>query len=149
MSAQVAQLSFQCKLETTQADQDLSILFRFSLLFRRSTRFLCIFSSIFAKRSRSSFAARLVRMASIRRCPVSDPSPLQGVGPTNLALCFLFVLHFLLLGLDGGQRCPLGSSLREGRLTCARSERGLIDVPLLACVTRKLALWRSDAIWHA
>jgi hypothetical protein len=47
--------------------QDFSILLRFSLLFRRSTRFLCIFSSIFWNRSRSSFAARLVRIASMRR----------------------------------------------------------------------------------
>lgn len=50
---------------------DLSILFLFSLLFKRSTRFLCIFSSIFWKRSRSSLAARLVRIASTRRCVVS------------------------------------------------------------------------------
>jgi hypothetical protein len=48
--------------------QDFSILLRFSLLFKRSTRLLCIFSSIFANRSRSSFAARLVLIASTRRC---------------------------------------------------------------------------------
>jgi hypothetical protein len=44
--------------------QDFSILLRFSLLFKRSTRLLCIFSSIFANRSRSS----LVLIASTRRC---------------------------------------------------------------------------------
>ena len=56
----------------TTCAHDLSILFLFSLLFKRSTRFLCIFSSIFWKRSRSSLAARLVRIASTRRCPVSN-----------------------------------------------------------------------------
>jgi hypothetical protein len=51
--------------------QDFSILLRFSLLFKRSTRLLCIFSSIFANRSRSSLAARLVLIASTRRCITS------------------------------------------------------------------------------
>lgn len=46
--------------------QDLSILLRFSLRFSRSTRLLCIFSSILANRSRSSLAARLVLRASAR-----------------------------------------------------------------------------------
>jgi hypothetical protein len=48
--------------------QDLSILFRFSLRFTRSTRLLCIFSSIAAYRTRSSLAVRLVRIFSIRTC---------------------------------------------------------------------------------
>jgi hypothetical protein len=52
--------------------QDASNLFLFSLLFKRSTRFLCIFSSISAKRSRSSFAARLVLIASTRRYNLSE-----------------------------------------------------------------------------
>lgn len=42
---------------------DLSSLLRFSLRFKRSTRFLCIFSAILAYLSFSSFAARLSLMA--------------------------------------------------------------------------------------
>lgn len=48
-------------------NHDLSILLRFSRLFNRSTRFLCIFSSMSANRSRSAFAARFVLSASTRR----------------------------------------------------------------------------------
>lgn len=45
-----------------------SSLLRFSLRFRRSTRFLCIFSAIFSYRSFSSLAAFLSRMAFMRAC---------------------------------------------------------------------------------
>jgi hypothetical protein len=53
--------------------QDFNILLRFSLRFRRSTRLLCIFSSIFWNRSRSSLAARLVLIASTRRYITVSP----------------------------------------------------------------------------
>ena len=61
---------------------DLSMALRFSLLFRRSTRFLCIFSPIFWNRSRSSFAARFVRMASIRRYCVVSWTALAQLSPS-------------------------------------------------------------------
>ena len=47
-------------------DYDFNNLFLFSLLFKRSSRFLCIFSAIFSYRSFSSFAARLSLIACIR-----------------------------------------------------------------------------------
>jgi hypothetical protein len=48
-------------------DHELISLFRFSLRFSRSTRFLCIFSAIFSYRSASSFFARFSLMAAILR----------------------------------------------------------------------------------
>jgi len=98
---------------TACCTHDFSILLRFSLLFRRSTRFLCIFSSIFAKRSRSSFAVRFVRIASMRRCyPVSHGST-SVPSATNLSFCLFLVLHLLLLCLYCGKCDPLCSSLLE------------------------------------
>jgi hypothetical protein len=44
---------------------DFSILFLFSFLFRRSTRFLCIVSASFSYRAFSSLAARLSFIACI------------------------------------------------------------------------------------
>ena len=41
---------------------DFNILFLFSFLFNRSTRFLCIFSAILSYRSFSAFAVRLSLM---------------------------------------------------------------------------------------
>ena len=113
---------------------DLSSLLRFSLLFKRSTRFLCIFSSIFWKRSRSSFAARLVRIASTRRW-VALEQAIRILRGAHLAFGFLLVLHLLLLGLDGGQGLALGGALLEGRLVRARPEGRLVGMPLLACAT--------------
>lgn len=46
---------------------ELSSLFLFSFRFKRSTRFLCIFSAIFSYRSLSSFLARFSRSAVMRR----------------------------------------------------------------------------------
>ena len=45
--------------------QDFNILFLFSFLFNRSTRFLCIVSANFSYRAFSSFAARLSLIACI------------------------------------------------------------------------------------
>jgi hypothetical protein len=47
------------KVATMHVPHDFNILFRFSLLFSLSSRFLCIFSANMAYRSRSAFAARL------------------------------------------------------------------------------------------
>jgi hypothetical protein len=96
--------------------QDFSILFRFSLRFTRSTRLLCIFSSIAAYRTRSSLAVRLVRIFSIRTCSLVSLQEVLNAHPshhTYLSSCFLLILHFLLLCLHGRLSLPLLCALLE------------------------------------
>lgn len=93
---------------------DLSILFLFSLLLSRSTRFLCILTSIFSYRSRSAFAARLSLMAWIRFCADTCKRaevPMEIATRTYLTFGFFFVLHFSLLGLCGRNGFRVGSAL--------------------------------------
>lgn len=101
--------SYVCRSDSA-ITQDLSILFRFSLRFTRSTRLLCIFSSIAAYRTRSSLAVRLVRIFSIRTCPLVSLREVLNTHPshhTYLSCCFLLIFHFLLLRLHGRLSLPL------------------------------------------
>lgn len=116
---------------------DLSSLFRFSLLFNLSTRFLCIFSAIFSYLSFSSLAARL----SLIRCMLlyqfhisAKPKILRFLVATYLSLIFLLILHLLLLGLHGGLCLSLDETLLKRAVACIRPKSRLVRMPILACV---------------
>jgi hypothetical protein len=96
-------------------DQDFSILFLFSFLFNLSTRFLCIVSANFSYRAFSSFLTLFSLIACVL---LYDPksvydSPMLWTLRTDLSLCFLLILHLLLLSLYSRHSFPLFLTLLE------------------------------------
>lgn len=125
---------------------DLSILFLFSLLLSRSTRFLCILTSIFSYRSRSAFAARLSLMAWIRfyanACKRAEMR-IEIATRKYLTFGLFFVLHFSLLGLCGRDGFRIGSALLVADLAGGGPKGRAPLVPVLAwksyCQSRREA----------